>query len=121
MHPLYAKAQDTVDALREARLKVVRISTELAQAEYALCLAQARVERGLIKQVGGESALAPTVSDRTRIFTLALDADEDYEEQRTRRDALEAKLGEAKTEVASLRDRLNVMLAAMRTTVDDVQ
>lgn len=119
MHPLYSKAKETVDALETARLDVAQTSTELAQAEYALRVAQARVERGLIKRVGGENALAPTVSDRTRIFTLALDADEDYGEQRTRRDALEAKLGEAKAEVASLSDKLDVMLTAMRTAADE--
>lgn len=119
MHPLYPKAQETVDALETARLKVARTSAELAQAEYALRLAQARVERGLIKRVGSENALAPTVSDRTRIFTLALDTDGEYKEQLRRRDELEAKLREVKVEVASLRDKLNVMLAAMRTAEND--
>ncbi len=120
MHPLYTKAQETVDALREARLKVVHISTELAQAEYALCLAQAKVERDLIKQVGSERALAPTVDDRTRIFVRALDADQDYRARRQRRDTLETEMGEARAEAASLRDKLDVMLAAMRTAEEDL-
>jgi len=119
MHPLYAAATEVVDRLRAARREVVDLSAELAQAEYGLRLAQARVERGLIKKVGGERALAPTVEDRARIFTLALDADQDYREQCQRRDGLKASLEEAKVEVASLRDKLNVMVAAMRATEGD--
>lgn len=114
MHPLYARATEVVDRLRAARLEVVHLSDELAQVEYGLRLAQARVERGLIKKVGSERALAPTVEDRARIFVLALDADQDYRERLKRRDGLERRLEEAKVEVASLRDELNVMLAAMK-------
>jgi len=116
MHPLYEMATEVVDRLRAARLEVAHLSVELAQVEYGLRVAQARVERGLIKKVGGEKALAPTVEDRARIFVLALDADQDYGEQLRRRDELEKSLEEARVEVASLRDKLNVMLAAMRAT-----
>jgi hypothetical protein len=120
MHPLYTKAMNVVEELKEARLKVVHTASELTQAEYALCLTQAKVERDLIKKVGSERALAPTVDDRTRIFVRALDADQDYKAQLQRRDALETELGEAKAEVASLHDKLNVMLAAMRTAADEI-
>jgi len=110
MHPLYTAATEVVDRLRAARLEVVHLSADLAQAEYDLKLAQARIERGLIKRVDGEKALAPTAKDRDRIFTLALDADPDYGKMR---------VDEARAEVASLRDKLNVMLAAMNVAADD--
>jgi len=123
MHPLYTAATEVVDRLRAARLEVVHLSADLAQAEYDLKLAQARIERGLIKRVDGEKALAPTAKDtakdRDRIFTLALDADPDYGKQLGRCNALKMRVDEARAEVASLRDKLNVMLAAMNVAADD--
>lgn len=114
MQPIYEAANEIVERLRLARLEVVHLSAELAQAEYDLRLAQARVERGLIKKVGGEKALGPTAEDRARVFTLALDADEEYQARLKGRNALALKLEEAKVEVATLRDRLSVLLAVMR-------
>jgi hypothetical protein len=114
MHPLHSVANETVDRLKVVRLEAARLSAELVQAEYDLRLAQARVERGLIKKAGGEKSLGPTVEDRARIFVLALDADEGYRACLKRRDELALKLEEAKAEAASLRDRLSVVLATMR-------
>jgi hypothetical protein len=114
MHPLYAKSTEVVDQLREARLAVARLAAELSQAEYALRVDQARVERGWIKKVGGEKALAPTSEDRARIYVLALDADPDYKAALARRDDLERELAVAKVEAQALTDRLNVMVAAMQ-------
>ncbi|RME35108.1 MAG: hypothetical protein D6793_07700, partial [Thermoflexia bacterium] len=92
MQSLYEEAIRLVEELREARLKAVRLAAELAKAEYDLRVAQARVERHWIRQAGGEKNLAPTVEDRTRIFTLALDSDEEYRARRERRDALALQL-----------------------------
>ena len=119
MHPLYEAAIAATEELRKARLRVARLSVELSQADYRLHLLKARVERGLIKRVGGEKALAPTVEDRARIFVLALDADEDYQAERRRCDELRLELEQAKVEAAALRDRLDVMLAAMRAAGSD--
>lgn len=113
MHPLYEEASEGVERLRAARLEVVRLSAELARAEYDLRLIQARVERKWIKTAGGEKALAPTVEDRARILLVALDADEEYKAALERRDALALRLGEAKVEAEALQNRLRVMLAAM--------
>ena len=118
MHALYTTASEITDRLKEARLQVVQLSAELSQTEYDLRLLKAQVERGLIKKVGGEKALAPTVESRARIFTLALDADENYKAQLGRRKAIELQLEEAKVEVAALRDRLNLILTAMKVTGD---
>ena len=52
MQAIHEAANEIVERLRLARLEVVHLSAELAQAEYDLRLAQARVERGLIKKVG---------------------------------------------------------------------
>jgi len=119
MHPLYEASIATIEELEEARLRVVHLSMELSQVEHDLCLRKAQVERGLIRKVGGEKALAPTVEDRARIFTLALAADPEYEEARKRRDEIALGLEQAKVKVAALRDRLNVMLAAMRAAGGD--
>ncbi len=113
-HPMYPEAMETVEQLRAARLEVARLAAQLNLAEYALRLAQARVERGLIKKVGGEKALAPSAEDRERIFTLALDADEEYQARLRERNELALRLEEAKVEVAYLREKLSVILATMR-------
>ena len=118
MHTLYETASEITDRLKEARLQVVHLSSELSQTKYDLRVLKARVERGLIKKVGGERALAPTVESRARIFILAVDADENYKTQLERRNAIELQLEEAKVEVATLRDKLNLMLTAMRITGD---
>jgi len=111
---MYPEAMETVEQLRAARLEVARLAAQLNLAEYALRLAQARVERGLIKKVGGEKALAPSAEDRERIFTLALDADEEYQARLRERNELALRLEEAKVEVAYLREKLSVILATMR-------
>jgi hypothetical protein len=119
MHPLYGEAIAVAEKLKEARLQVVLLSSELAEAEYGLAVVQARAERGLIKKVGGEKKLGPTVESRERVFTLARDADEEYRAQLERHGQVKMKLERAKAEAASLRDRLNVMLAAMRAEESD--
>jgi len=120
VHPLYSTAMETTDKLREVRLQVASLSMDLSQAEYNLQLMRAKVERGLIKKVKGEKALGPTVEDRARIFTLALDADADYQGQLKRRNEVELKLEQAKAELASLRDKLSVLLVAMKATDEPV-
>jgi len=115
---LHREANDIVDKLKTARLKVVRLSTELVEAEYALRVVQAKVERGLIKRVGGEKSLAPTSEDRARIYILALDADQDYKDILKRRNQAEASMEEAKADLSYLRDRLNVILSTLRTLKD---
>ena len=114
MHPLYTTAMETTNALRDIRLQVASLSMELSQAEYHLQVVRAKVERGLIKQARSEKALGPTVEDRTRIFTLALDADAEYQRQWKRCHDVGLKLEQAKAESASLRDKLSVLLAAMQ-------
>ncbi len=113
-HPLYPEAMEIVKQLRAARLEVARLSAQLNLAEYALRLAQARVERGLIRRAGGEKALAPSAEDRQRIFIRALDADEEYQARLRERNELALRLEEARVEAAYLREKLSVILAAMR-------
>lgn len=114
-HSMYPEAMEVVERLRAARLEAARLAAQLHQAEYVLRLVQARVERELIKKAGGEKALAPTAEDRQRIFICALDADKEYQDRLRERNELALRLEEAKTEVAYLRDKLTVILAAMRT------
>lgn len=114
MNTLYATATQIVDTLKAKRLETVHLSAELAQAVYDLQVAQARVERGLIKKMGNEKALGYTVESRSKVFTLALDADKDYQARLKRRNEVELKLKEARVEVAYLKDRLNVMLSMMK-------
>ncbi len=116
MHPLYEAGMKIIDRLRETRLQVASLSMELAQAEYQLQVIKARVERALIKQVKSERALGPTVEDRARIFTLAVNADPDYQAQLKQHAQLKLKLEQVKTEAAFLRDKLTITLAAMKAT-----
>ena len=116
MHPLYEAAMEITDRLRETRLQVASLSMELAQAEYQLQVIKAKVERGLIKKVESERSLGPTVEDRARIFTLAVDADPDYQAQLKQHAQLKLKLEQVKTEAAFLRDKLTITLAAMKAT-----
>jgi len=106
-------AMETTDKLKTARLHVVALPAELAQAEYDFRLAKARVERCLIKKVGREKVLAPMVDGRERIFTLALDADANYKSQWQRRHEMTRQLDEAKIEVVTLRDQLHLLLASL--------
>ena len=114
MHPLYEETIKVSESLREARLEVADLSMGLAQAEYDLRVVKARVERSLIKKVGDEKRLGPTVDARERVFTLARDADEEYLTQLKRHDEVQVKLERAKVEVSALCDKLNVMLTAMK-------
>ena len=114
MHPLYNEAMAIAESLRETRLRAAQLAAELGRAEYDLRVVQARVERALIKRVGGEKNLAPTADGRARIFVLALDADADYATGRKRVDELSLRLAQDKAEGQSQSDRLSVMLAAMR-------
>jgi len=105
----------TAEELREQRLRSAELAAELAETDYELEVIRARVERGLIKRVKGEKALAPTAEDRNRIFTLALDADEDYRARRKAGAGLRLTLQKAKAEIGFLRDKLRIQLAAMES------
>lgn len=107
-------ANEIVEQLRRTRLEAARLSAALAQLKYDLCVSQARVERALVKRVGSEKALAPTVEDRNRIFTLAVDADEEYRDILRRHNEVKLQLEETKVEATALQDRLDVLLAGMR-------
>ena len=114
MHPLYAEGMKISEKLGNLATRGVSLSSEISQIEYELRVTKAKVERALIKQVGGEKKLGPTTEDRERIFTLALDADKSYKEQLKHRNEVELNLEQTKAEITSLRTKLNVILAAMR-------
>ena len=119
MHPLYAEAMEVADRLKEARLQVTHVTSELAQAAYDLAVGKARVERGLIKKVGNEKRLGPTSESRERVFILARDADEEYLARLKRHNEVKVRLGQVKVEVASLGDRLTIILTAMKAGAGD--
>ena len=114
MHPLYQEAIEVAERLKQARSQVIRLSSELAEAGYALTVAKARVERALIKKVGDERKLAPSAESRERIFTLARDADDDYLARAKAHAEAKARLDEAELEVTALREKLDIMLTAMK-------
>ncbi len=118
MNSLYDAAMQVVDELEQERLQVARLSMVLAEAKYALQLTRAKIERGLVKKVGGEKRLGPTVDDRARIFTVAVDADETYREQWKQHNKVRLQLEEAKVRVAALSDKLSVILTAMQAQKD---
>jgi hypothetical protein len=111
-------AMATAGELKEKRLQAAKLTMDLADAEYRLSVTRARVERALIKRVKGEKALGPTSEDRNRIFTLALDADPDYQIQLKDGARLRLELEGAKAEMCFLQDKLRIMLAAMRSAED---
>jgi len=112
MKDLYNDTLQVVEALKAARLQVVQLSTQLADLEYHLGVVAARIERGLIKKVGDEKKLGPSLDSRERIFVLARDADQDYVALRSRRDSLQEQVETAKVEVKYLQDKMAVMMAA---------
>lgn len=112
--PLYETALELAEKLKEARLQAAVLAKEVVEAEYQLKVTKAGVERTLIKQVKNEKLLGNTLEDRTRIFTMALDADADYKARLKQQADLTLKLEQAKIEATFLRDRLTVTLAAMR-------
>ncbi|MEW6080124.1 MAG: hypothetical protein AB1724_20125 [Thermodesulfobacteriota bacterium] len=112
--PLYETALELAEKLKEARLQAAALAKELLETEYQLKVAKAGVERALIKKVRSEKVLGNTLEDRTRIFTMALDADGDYKARLKQQADLTLKLEQAKIETSFLRDKLTVTLAAMR-------
>jgi len=115
MHPLYGEAMALVETLGETRLRAARLASELAQTEYDLSLLRARIERYQIDRAGDERRLGLTAEVRERVFALACEADSEYRAHRQRREASQLALSEARARVATLTDRLNVILAAMRS------
>ena len=110
---MYEEAMTVAGKLKEARQEVVRLTGELKEAKYDLAVAKAKVERALIKKVGGEKKLGLTAEDRERVYTLALDADETYRSEWKRHFELETRLDLARAKVSALQDQLNVILTAM--------
>ena len=100
---------EIVAKLGETRREVARLSKELRTARYEMAVARARVERALIKKVGGERNLAPTADDRQRIFTLALDADPDYRAKWKKYSDLQYQLDVASAEQRTLEDELRAL------------
>ncbi len=116
---LIEQGETLLERLEEVRQEIARLSVGLTEAEYQLQVIKARVERALIKRVGGEKALAPTAEDRQRIFALALEADEDYRRQREAVQTLRQRLEERKAEERTLRDRFTWTLTLLRTLGGD--
>ncbi|ABW68067.1 hypothetical protein [Desulfosudis oleivorans] len=114
MQPLYETAMELTGKLKAARLQAATLSKNLTETEYRLKVKKAGIERALIKQVKNEKLLGNTLEDRTRIFTLALDADTDYQDLLRRHTDLTMELEQAKIEASFMRDRLTVTLAAMK-------
>ena len=114
MHPLFDESMKITEKLSELNIRIVDLSMKLSQIDYELRVTKAKVERALIKQVGGEKKLGPTTDDRERVFTLALDADQNYKELLKNRNEVKYSLEKAKAEITSNREKLNVILIAMK-------
>lgn len=120
MSTLHEESLAVVEQLHAARLELIRLTLALKQAEYDLALAKARIERAWIKKVGDEKKIGPTTEDRERVFILARDTDEDYRTQYARYTAAYEQAERGKAEVATLHDKLAVMLAALRSEPREV-
>ena len=111
---LYQQALETAARIKAVRLKIIAMKERLAGVEYNLRLAEAKVERNLIKRVGSERNLAPTAMDRERIFVLARDADRNIVALRKQRDELQFSIEREKAELSYLQAVFSVFQSAMR-------
>lgn len=111
---LYRQALETAARIKAVRLKIIAMKERLAEVEYKLRLAEAKVERNLIKRVGSEKNLAPTATDRERIFVLARDADQNVVALRKQRDDLQFSIEREKAELSYLQAVFSVSQSAMR-------
>lgn len=118
---LYKEALDVVERIKSVRLKIVDLTKHLSEIDYALAVARAKVERGLIKKAGSEKNLAPTASDRERIFVLARNADSNIVALQKQRDEIKFSIEREKAELVYLQDVLNIMKIAIQITQENMQ
>lgn len=118
---LYQEALDVTERIKNVRLKIVDLMARLSEIDYALRVSQAKVERDLIKRVGSEKKLAPTASDRERIFILARDADSNIVALQKQRDDLRFSIEREKAELSYLQELLAVTKMMMQLTLEKTQ
>jgi hypothetical protein len=114
MHPLYSEATQLLKKLKEKRLEVAQLSSQIAQQDYQLTLTRTKIERGLIKKVGDEKKLAPSADSRERIFILARDADSSFLQQHQHLQELKLMLENAKIEILYFQEQIALMQIAMK-------
>ena len=115
MQNLYDEALRLAEEVKSARLNVLKQSKALAELSYKLNVKKSKIERGLIKQVGDEKRLGPSLDSRERVFVLARDADADYIALYEQVENANELLETAKITVEYLEDKMTIMLTAMRT------
>lgn len=118
---LYQEALDVVERIKRVRLNIVDLTKRLSEIDYALAVARAKVERDLIKKVGSEKKLAPTASDRERIFVLARNADNNVVALQRQRDEVRFSIDREKAELMYLQEVLNIMKMAMQMAQENMQ
>ncbi len=115
MQITYEQALQVAEELKTVKLQAAELSSEISLEQHELAVIKAKIERGLIRKVGGEKQLAPTVEDRERIFMVACDADDEY--KRRWQDLHEKNLTQSQAiiEISTIEEKLTIMLQALRS------
>ncbi len=114
MQITYAQALQVAEELKTAKLQAAELSSAIALERHELAVIKAKIERGLIRKVGGERQLAPTVEDRERIFIVACDADGEYKRRWKNLHDKNLVYSRAKIEISTLEEKLNILSEALR-------
>jgi len=115
MQITYEQALQVAEELKTAKLQAAELSSAISLEQHELAVNKAKIERGLIRKVGGEKQLAPTVEDRERIFTVACDADDEYKRRWRNLHDKNLVLSRSKIEISTLEEKLRIMLEALRS------
>jgi len=111
----YEQALQLAEEIKAARLEAAELSSTLSLERHESAVIKAKIERGLIRKVGGERQLAPTVEDRERIFIVACDADDEYKRRWKNLHDKKLVLSRTKIEIATLEEKLKIVLEALQS------
>ena len=115
----YEQVLQVVEELKIAKLQAADLSATITLERHELDVIKAKIERGLIRKVGGEKKLAPTVEDRERIFIVACDADGDYKRRWKALHDKRLTSARSQIEIEALDDKLKIMMEALQSEQHD--
>lgn len=120
MADLYQEALEIAEQIKDVQLRIIDQKEALEKLEHALAVANAKVERSLIKKRGGEKNLAPTTADRDRIFILARAADETVSALQAQRDERMFEIERLNVQLSYLKEILNIKKILLQVSPDEL-